>query len=131
VTAVLQHWSFDPFLLAVVLVAAVHARGLRRHVGAIARSGRAVRPWIGQAVLWWAGLLVLLVAVMSPVDFWSETHLTAHVVQHILLAFVAPPLIVLGAPWVPLLRGVPGRVAHAYGRVLQHPADGCPIRDHG
>ncbi len=70
-------------------------------------------------MIWWAGLLVLLVAVVSPVDYWSEVHLTAHIVQHILLAFVAPPLIVIGAPWVPLLLGLPQGVGRWYGTMLQ------------
>ena len=77
-----------------------------------------MRPWIGQALIFWAGLVVLLLAVVSPVDYWSDTYLSAHVVQHILLAFVAPPLIVLGAPWVPLLARLPQPVARGYGRVV-------------
>jgi putative membrane protein len=92
---------------------------LRKHLNAIARSGRPTGPWIRQAFIWWAALVVLLLAVVSPIDYWSDTYLTAHVVQHILLAFVAPPLIVLGAPWVPLLRGLPRPVARAYGALLR------------
>jgi putative membrane protein len=126
VSAVFQHWSLDPFLIVVAVVVAVHARGLRRHLRAIRRSGRTVSPWIGQALIWWAGLVVLLVTVVSPVDYWSEVHLTAHVVQHILLAFVAPPLIVIGAPWVPLLLGLPHGVGHWYGTVLQRTRPGYP-----
>jgi len=118
----LQHWSFDPFLLIIALLVIVHARGLRRRLAAIRRAGRPTREWTGQALLWWAGLAVLVIAVVSPIDYWSDTYLTAHVVQHILLAFVAPPLIVLGAPWLPILRGVPRPVAHWWGRVLQRTA---------
>ena len=118
-SAVFEHWSFDPFLIGVALVAAVHARGLSRRLRAIARAGRSVRPWVVQAVLWWAGLLVLVLAVVSPVDYWSGTYLTAHVVQHLLMSFIAPALIVLGAPWLPLLRGLPRPLARAYGTVLQ------------
>jgi len=70
-------------------------------------------------LLWCAGLLVLVLAVVSPVDYWSGTYLTAHVVQHLMLAFIAPVLIVLGAPWLPLLRGLPRPVARGYGRLLQ------------
>ncbi len=66
-------------------------------------------------------------AVVSPIDYWSDTYLTAHVVQHILLAFVAPPLIVLGAPWVPLLRGLPRPVARAYGRLLRRTRGARPV----
>ena len=131
-SAVLEHWSYDPFLIVVAVLLCVHGRGLTRRLHAIARSGRAVRPWVGQALLWWTGLLVLVLAVVSPVDYWSGTYLTAHIVQHILLAFVAPPLIVLGAPWLPLLRGLPDPLARRYGRLLQRlrarPADGAGWR---
>jgi len=113
----------------IVVIAGVHARGLRLHLRAIAKSGRPTRPWIGQASIWWAGLVVLLVAVVSPVDYWSDTYLSAHVVQHILLAFIAPPLIVLGAPWVPLLRGLPRPVARAYGALLRSTRGRRPVAD--
>ena len=118
-SAVFEHWSFDPFLVGIALVVAVHARGLSRMLRAIARAGRPVRPWVVQAVLWWTGLLVLVLAVVSPVDYWSGTYLTAHVLQHLMLAFIAPLLVVLGAPWLPLLRGLPRPLARAYGTVLQ------------
>ena len=53
------------------------------------------------------GILAVLVAVASPLDAVSGVLLTAHMVQHLLLMAVAPPLLVLGAPVVPLLRGLP------------------------
>ena len=115
--------------MVIAVVAFVHGRGLRRHVRAIANSGRPTRPWIGQALIFWAGLVVLLLAVVSPVDYWSDTYLSAHVVQHILLAFVAPPLIVIGAPWVPLLRGLPRPVARVYGRLLRYTRARRPVTD--
>jgi putative membrane protein len=71
--AVLQHWSFDPFIVVIAVVAGVHARGLRLHVRAIAKSGRSTRPWIGQAFIFWGGLIVLLLAVVSPIEYWSDT----------------------------------------------------------
>ena len=115
--------------MVVVVISGVHARGLRLHLRAIAKSGRPTGPWIRQAFIWWAGLVVLLVAVVSPVDYWSDTYLSAHVVQHILLAFIAPPLIVLGAPWVPLLRGLPRPVARAYGALLRSTRGRRPVAD--
>jgi len=119
VSAVFRHWSFDPFLVVALVVAAVHGRGLRRHLRAVARAGRPTGPWLGQAALFWAGLVVLLISVMSPVDYWSYTYLSLHVVQHILISFIAPPLIVLGAPWVPLLLGLPLGLRRWWGTVLQ------------
>jgi putative membrane protein len=114
-----QHWSFDPFLLVLLLVAAVHFRGLRRMLTAVRRAGRPTRPWLGQALLFWSSLLVVALAVMSPIDYWSDHYLRAHVVQHILLTFIAPPLLVIGAPWIPLLGGLPRSVRGGFGRLAQ------------
>jgi cytochrome c oxidase assembly factor CtaG len=54
-----------------------------------------------------AGLLALFVAVSSPLDTFSETLLFMHMAQHFVLMSVAPPLIVMGSPFVPILRGLP------------------------
>jgi cytochrome c oxidase assembly factor CtaG len=54
-----------------------------------------------------AGLLALFVAVSSPLDTFSETLLFMHKAQHFVLMSVAPPLIVMGSPFVPILRGLP------------------------
>ncbi len=54
-----------------------------------------------------AGLFCIFIAIASPLDALSGVLLTAHMVQHLLLMAIAPPLIVLGAPTVPMLRGLP------------------------
>jgi putative membrane protein len=53
------------------------------------------------------GLVFLFIAVASPLDTFSESLLFMHMAQHYVLMSVAPPLIVLGAPVVPMLRGLP------------------------
>ena len=53
------------------------------------------------------GLLALWVAVASPLAALDEELLSAHMVQHLLLSVVAAPLILLGAPVLPLLYGTP------------------------
>jgi putative membrane protein len=53
------------------------------------------------------GIAVLFVAVASPLDTFSESLLFMHMAQHYVLMSVAPPLIVLSAPVVPMLRGLP------------------------
>ncbi len=118
-TAAFQHWAANPLDLIVAGVVVIHVRGLRARIRAIRRAGRPTLPWLQQAVLFYAGLVVLVIAVDSPVDYWSDRYLTAHIVQHILLAFFAPPLIVLGAPWLPLMRGLPRPARCALGRLMQ------------
>ena len=53
------------------------------------------------------GLASLWVAIASPLDEAAEALLSAHMVQHILLLTVAPALLLLGNPLLPLLRGLP------------------------
>jgi putative membrane protein len=66
------------------------------------------------------GILALFVAVASPLDTFSETLLFMHMGQHFVLMSVAPPLIVLGAPVVPMLRGLPRGVIRALRPLFAH-----------
>lgn len=59
------------------------------------------------------GIVAIFVAVASPLDTFSETLLFMHMAQHFVLMSVAPPLIVLGAPVAPMLRGLPRGVIRA------------------
>lgn len=54
-----------------------------------------------------AGIAALLIALASPLDVFAELLLQVHMVQHWLLMMVAPPLLWLGAPLVPWMRGLP------------------------
>lgn len=67
------------------------------------------------------GSLVLFIALVSPVDTLSGVLLSAHMVQHLLITLIAPPLLLLGTPrWLfrPLLR-LP--FALPVGRLLTNP----------
>src|SRR5438105_1980742 len=51
------------------------------------------------AGLFIAGVLVLLVALVSPLDTLGDTYLfSMHMGQHLLLVLVVPPLMLLGVP---------------------------------
>jgi putative membrane protein len=61
------------------------------------RQGAAVR-W-RHTLCFGAGLLALLLALLSPLDVLADTYLlSAHMLQHLLLLLVAPPLVLLGLP---------------------------------
>jgi cytochrome c oxidase assembly factor CtaG len=53
------------------------------------------------------GLLTLFLALASPLHPLAELLLQFHMIQHLLLMMVIPPLLLLGAPVLPLLRGLP------------------------
>ncbi len=110
----LDHWSLDPFLVLVAVMVAWHEAGLHR----LAKRSRPERTRQRRIRSLWlyAGLAVLLLAVDSPVDYWSDSYFTVHMVQHLLLMFAAPSLVVAGAPGQPLLAALPGRSGKAVTR---------------
>lgn len=100
---VLTAWSWDPTaLVAVGVMAGLYTAGLLRSRGR--RAG--LLPW-WRPVCFYAGELVLLLALASPIDTLSDHLFFMHMIQHILMTMLAAPLILLGAPIVPILRGLP------------------------
>jgi cytochrome c oxidase assembly factor CtaG len=70
-----------------------------------------------------AGATLLFVAIASPLHELGEISLMAHMIQHVLLMMVIPPLILLGAPHLVFLFGLPDAILHAVLRpVLGWPA---------
>ncbi len=118
VGAALQSWQVQPWATAaLVLTALVYARGWRAlHQQMPERFGT------GRLAAFLGGLTAVFVAVASPLDAFAGLLLQVHMAQHLLLMMVAPPLLWLGAPAVPLLRGLPQRVAKAgLGPILAWP----------
>ncbi len=101
--AVLWAWTFNPLPLVGVMVAAVGYWWLVRRVSE--RHPRnpvpRYRHWA-----WGGGLAAIVVALLSPIETYSGALLTVHMVQHLLLQFVAAPLLLLAAPITLLLRAV-------------------------
>src|SRR5260370_35191199 len=111
---VASHWSASPLVLsACAAVAVVHLRGMHAAAADARRQGRgrpAGEAW--QGVVFYLGLLAVVVALASPVGYWAQRYIWIRSVQDVLLAMAAPGLVVLGAPWLMLARGVgrgPGR----------------------
>ena len=63
-----------------------------------------------RVAFWLAGLAVIGVALISPLDAAGEIRFSAHMVQHLLLVLAAPPLLALGAPVTLLMRATPSGV---------------------
>ena len=106
--------------MAVVLAAVLYLRGWRVLHHVAPDRFPAWRLWVFQA-----GLFVVLAALVSPLDTFSGQLLSAHMGQHLLLMSVAPPLILLGAPLLPLLRGLPRTFARdGVGPFLSRPLSG-------
>ena len=98
----------------------------------VARMRRRWPLW--RTALFFLGLAALLAALVSPIDAYASVSFAVHMVQHMLLTVVAAPLLMLGAPIRPLLRGLPApvragvvrplarsRMVRAAGHFLRHP----------
>ena len=117
-----QHWSLGPYLIVTIVLAVWREIGLAR----LARQTRLdetrpdqtrpdqtrldqTRQRRSRSLLFYAGLAVVLLAVQSPIGYWAEDYFFVHMIQHLLLMFAAPTLIVAAAPWEPLLAALPGQ----------------------
>ena len=105
---VASHWSANAVALAAVaVVAVVHARGTRAIVRDAREAGASAPGGLRrEAVVFYAGLLIVLLALVSPIGYWSGRYVWVRSLQDLLLANVAPVFLVLGAPWLVLRRGL-------------------------
>jgi cytochrome c oxidase assembly factor CtaG len=117
-------WSFGVPLVLIVLLAVLYRLGDRRTITP-ARTAAAQR-WHG--VAFYAALLMLVIALCSPLDALSEQLFWAHMVQHILLMLVVAPLIVIARPWIRLWRALPLASRRRLGRWLARGERAAPLR---
>ncbi len=117
--AILSSWALKP--LATILFAAaalVYLRGWLR--------GRRLShgEWDQRRLLCFlGGLMALFLALESPLDALDSLLLSAHMIEHLLVMMIAPPLLLLGDPALPLLRGLPRTfVREGLGPFLSWPA---------
>jgi cytochrome c oxidase assembly factor CtaG len=110
-------------------VALVYARGwfrIRRSFPSAISARRLAGFMVGLSSLW--------IAVASPLAAFHHALLSVHMVQHVVLMAVAPPLILIGAPSLPLEFGLPwglarravhwvrrSRATRSLRRVITHP----------
>jgi cytochrome c oxidase assembly factor CtaG/polyferredoxin len=116
--AFLRSWPFEPgVVLAVVLTGGIYLRGWldlhHRNPG---------RWQSAQPIAFIGGLAAIFVALASPIEPFTAMLLQVHMLQHLLLMMVAPPLLWLGAPLFPLLLGLPGPIRAYWAVPLLHAA---------
>ena len=123
-------WPVEPLpVLGLFLALALYVIGWKRLALAT--------PTLVPRWRWWcylAGITAIAVALLSPIAAYSEELFSMHMVQHLLLLLIAPPLLLLGAPLLPVLwalprttrrvvarRMAPGHPLHGIGHALTTP----------
>ncbi len=110
------NWNLEPSVLlgcAALLVGYVVA--LRFHLTA-------------RSLVFTAGVLVMLFALVSPLDTLGDIYLfSAHMLQHLLLILAVPPLLLLGIPARPLKKVLQVPAINKIERILAKPFVAWPI----
>src|SRR4051812_30531689 len=119
---VTAHWTLDPApVCSAVAVGAAYAVRART----LSLAGRPVSAW--KQICFHTGLVVFVLALVSPVDWIGEERLFyVHMIQHLMLGDLAPLLIVLGLNG-PLLRPVLALPGLGGLRHLAHPLVALPL----
>ena len=113
-------WTFEPsVLIGVAALAILYLLAWRRGRS----TGSPHKPGFGRMALFFCGLLLILAALVSPIDELGDQLLVMHMLQHIILLDLVPIALILGVNKV-LLRPVTRRLNTVERRAgyLAHPA---------
>jgi putative membrane protein len=90
-----------------------------------------LNPWPARRTAsFTVGLAIIGLALLSPIDVYADDLLSVHMLQHLLLAMVAPPFLVASSPMTLLLRASSASfrqrrllplLHHPVVRILSHP----------
>lgn len=126
--AILLSWNWRIEIIIVLIVTgSLYTLGwwrLRRRTRMSGRSNPARRR--GQwrlAVTWrlltyWLGLIFIALALLSPIDPLGEQYFFMHMIQHLLLIMLAPPLLLISNPMPFILWGLPYKLRLNVGYFL-------------
>ncbi len=117
-------WSLDPPLVLVADLCLLYWLGSRRTV----TPARTARTQLLRDTAFYSAMVVLAIALASPLEKLSEDLFWVHMVQHVLLMLVAAPLVVYARPWVRLWRSLPLAGRRRIARVLVQDDRAAPLR---
>jgi putative copper resistance protein D len=109
------------------LVGQAHARpGVLVAVGLVAVAyliaARRVPGWkVGRTVAFLGGLAVVVVATCSGIEPYGHVLEWVHMIEHLLLIMVAPPLLAIGSPLQLTAEALPPRAAAGWRALLERP----------
>ena len=113
----LAYWDSAPYIvIPIVLMAALYLIGRWR----LGRRARYAPPRKSRDLLYLAGILALVLALLSPIDVYAGDLFFMHMVQHLLLMMIAPPLLQLANPMSRILWAFPRGVRRRIGGTLNN-----------
>jgi putative copper resistance protein D len=94
-TEAVTQWQFAPVVTAFTVVfGGLYLWGVVR-----VRRRHPARPWpLFRTAAFFGGLLVVVIATQSGIGVYDDTLFYDHMIQHLMLLMIAPPLLVAGQP---------------------------------
>lgn len=119
IRAILLSWEWRiEVLIPLVVAGVVFFVGWRRLRLKGRRPHGLANGW--RLVSYWVGLLLIGLALLSPIDVLAGQLFFMHMIQHLLLVMIVPPLLMLANPMPFLLWGLPDAVRHKAGGALSN-----------
>ncbi len=120
--ATLTSWDFRiEVILTLVLAGTIFYTGWQR-LRTRTTTHTQLSPWqvtaIWRPILYLGALVLLGITLMSPIDVLSANLFTMHMIQHILLVMIIPPLLLLTNPFPIILWGLPRKARLAIGHLF-------------
>ncbi|MEA3334753.1 MAG: cytochrome c oxidase assembly protein [Chloroflexota bacterium] len=125
-SALLQSWEWRIDVILVLMIAgALYTRGWRRLHAIVCQHPETPRTnprsplvtgW--KLASYWSGLAVLAVALMSPIDVLSSQLFSMHMIQHLLLVMIAPPLLLIANPFPIIMWSLPVKARRQASQLL-------------
>jgi putative copper resistance protein D len=119
-------WQITPVGVLAVAVGVAHEIGVRRL--AVRQGPDHRRRTRRRSLVFTSGLVLLVLVVSGPLDRWAMRWLSVHMVTHVVEMFYLPPLLVVGAPWVPLVFALPVGARRRVLRAFYRPGSTARLR---
>lgn len=114
--ALLTSWSFRPIILLFLIGSgSLFTIGWYR-LRSRKRNAHLAKPW--RLISYWGGLLLMFLALVSPIEVLSSQLFLMHMIQHLLIAMFAPPLLLIADPMPIMMWGLPKELRTRIGRIL-------------
>lgn len=116
----LTQWNLEPsILIGTALITGLYLYAIgpyrKRHF-----PEEPVRT--GQTIAFLSGMLIMFLALVSPLDELGDSYLfSAHMVQHLCLTIIGPPLLLLGTPEWMVKQAFKSKVIFQIAKVLTYP----------
>ena len=117
----LGSWTLSVALVYVAIAAGLYFVGGRGYVRRDRHQNLRTASFV-------AGLVTIVLALDSPIDTYADQLFWVHMIQHVLLLTLAPPLILLGRPWPRMWRALPLQARTTIGRTIVKSEWTAPLR---